>query len=74
MTYYASGDVDGLERAIDGLLSDPEKRYAQAVAAQHRMGPDGLSSYAFARRHVEISQSLVGETRPPAGHRQAAVA
>lgn len=74
VTYYASGDVDGLERAIDGLLSDSEKRYAQAVAAQHRMGPDGLSSYAFARRHVEISQSLVGETRSPAGRRQAAVA
>jgi glycosyltransferase involved in cell wall biosynthesis len=74
VTYYASGDVDGLERAIGALLSDPEKRYVQAVAAQRRMGPDGLSSYAFARRHVEISQSLVGETRGQAERRRPAVA
>ena len=63
VTYYASGDVEALERAIDGLLSDPEARYAQAVSAQRQMGPDGLSSYAFARRHVEISQSLVDNQR-----------
>jgi glycosyltransferase involved in cell wall biosynthesis len=61
VTYYASGDVDGLERAIHGLLSDPDARYTQAMSAQRQMGPDGLSSYAFARRHVEISRSLVGE-------------
>jgi glycosyltransferase involved in cell wall biosynthesis len=61
VTYYASGDVDGLEQAIHGLLSDPDARYTQAMSAQRQMGPDGLSSYAFARRHVEISRSLVGE-------------
>ena len=59
VSYYPSGDVDALERAIAHLLGDAGARYAQAVAAQRRMGPEGLSSYAFARRHVEISQTLV---------------
>lgn len=67
VTYYASGDVAGLEGAIRHLLSDPEARYRQAVAAQRRMGPDGLSSYSFARRHVEISRALVGGAGEPAG-------
>ena len=68
VTYYPSGDAGALEQAIDRLLSDPEARYAQAVAAQRRMGPDGLSSYAFARRHVEISRALVARPPTPAGH------
>lgn len=68
VTYYPSGDAGALERAIDRLLSDPEARYAQAVAAQRRMGPDGLSSYAFARRHVEISRALVARAPRAAGH------
>jgi glycosyltransferase involved in cell wall biosynthesis len=68
VTYYPSGDAGALERAIDRLLSDPEARYAQAVAAQRRMGPDGLSSYAFARRHVEISRALVARAPRTAGH------
>ncbi|WP_179510364.1 glycosyltransferase family 4 protein [Sphingomonas melonis] len=68
VTYYPSGDAGALERAIDRLLSDPEARYAQAVAAQRRMGPEGLSSYAFARRHVEISRALVARAPRTAGH------
>lgn len=74
VSYFASGDVAGLEQAIHHLLSDPEARYRQAVAAQRRMGPDGLSSYAFARRHVEISRSLVRGERQPAGQDALAVA
>lgn len=68
VTYFPSGDAGALERAIDRLLSDPEARYAQAVAAQRRMGPEGLSSYAFARRHVEISRALVARAGRAAGH------
>lgn len=68
VTYYPSGDAGALERAIDRLLSDPEARYAQAIAAQRRMGPEGLSSYAFARRHVEISRALVARAPRAAGH------
>lgn len=59
LTYCASGDAGELERAVGTLLSDPDGRYRQAVAAQARMGSAGLSSYAFARRHVEISKELM---------------
>lgn len=63
VAYHRSGDVEDLARVIGELLADPERRYAQACVAQARMGPEGLSSVAFARHHVEISQALVNGTR-----------
>jgi glycosyltransferase involved in cell wall biosynthesis len=65
VTYCTGGDVDALEGAIGALIADPERRYRQAVAAQARMGPDGLSSYAYALRHVEISRMLLDEEPGP---------
>lgn len=59
VAYHRSGDAEDLARVIGELLADPDRRYAQACAAQARMGPDGLSSMSFARRHVEISRELV---------------
>lgn len=70
VTYCVGGDVDALEATIGALLADPERRYHQAIAAQTRMGSDGLSSYAYALRHVEISRVLLEEDDPqvrPAG-------
>lgn len=65
VTYCTGSDVDALERAIETLIADPERRYRQAIAAQARMGPDGLSSYAYAMRHVEISRMLLDEEPGP---------
>lgn len=65
VTYCTGSDVSALERAIGTLIADPERRYRQAVAAQARMGPEGLSSYAYAMRHVEISRMLLDENSGP---------
>lgn len=59
VTYVESGSATALESAIARLLADPTLRYDQAVAAQARMGTEGLSSYAFAKRHVEISRRVL---------------
>lgn len=61
VAYARSGDSEDLARVIGALLGDPDRRYNQACAAQARMGPEGLSSEAFARRHVEISRELLNE-------------
>jgi len=74
VTYCAGSDVDALEAAIGGLLADPERRYRQAVAAQARMGPDDLSSYAYAMRHVEISRMLLDGSAAPTRAATAAAA
>ena len=60
ISYVPVGDIDAMEQAIGRLLADPDERYRQAIAAQRRMGPDGLSSQAYARRHVELSRALLG--------------
>ena len=59
VTYVESGSVTALETAIERLLANPALRYDRAVAAQARMGTEGLSSYAFAKRHVEISRRVL---------------
>jgi glycosyltransferase involved in cell wall biosynthesis len=52
-------NVTALREAIDGLASNPAVRLAFARKAQDRMGPRGLSSESFVKRHVEISRELL---------------
>jgi hypothetical protein len=40
------------------LSASHEQRFRLASRAQARMGPDGLSSDAFVRRHLELSWEL----------------
>jgi glycosyltransferase involved in cell wall biosynthesis len=51
--------------AIRALADDAEVRIALAQKAQDRMGPSGLSSEAFVRRHVEISRDMLSLTKEP---------
>src|SRR6266700_474463 len=57
-------DVNALRSAIQALADDPGARLALAQKAQARMGPTGLSSESYARRHVEISRELLGLDGP----------
>jgi glycosyltransferase involved in cell wall biosynthesis len=73
-------DAAALRGAIRDLAADPGKRLALARNAQARMGPNGLSSEAFVRRHVDISRDLLGLDRgtvpqpapPPSANEKAA--
>jgi glycosyltransferase involved in cell wall biosynthesis len=53
-------DIDALTDAVRDLAADPAARLALAQKAQARMGPAGLSSESYVRRHVEISRELLG--------------
>jgi glycosyltransferase involved in cell wall biosynthesis len=48
-----------LREAIQALADRPDLRFAMAQKAQNRMGPHGLSSESFVRRHVELSRDLL---------------
>lgn len=58
-------DVIAFRSAILALADDAEVRIALAQKAQDRMGPSGLSSEAFVRRHVEISRYLLSLKKAP---------
>jgi glycosyltransferase involved in cell wall biosynthesis len=58
-------DARALKNAIQHLADHPDVRLALARKAQARMGLHGLSSEAFVRRHVAISQDLLTEARDP---------
>jgi glycosyltransferase involved in cell wall biosynthesis len=45
--------------AVRTLADRPGDRFELAQKAQHRMGPNGLSSESFVRRHVDISRELL---------------
>jgi glycosyltransferase involved in cell wall biosynthesis len=53
-----------LREAIQDLADRPDLRLAMAQKAQDRMGPHGLSSESFVRRHVEISRDLLSSSTP----------
>jgi glycosyltransferase involved in cell wall biosynthesis len=57
--YVPVQDKAAIQAAIEELAASPDARLALARAAQARMGPAGLSSESFARRHVEISRALI---------------
>jgi len=52
-------DVNALRHAILELANNPDARLALARKAQARMGPTGLSSESYVRRHVELSRELL---------------
>jgi glycosyltransferase involved in cell wall biosynthesis len=60
--YVPSQDAAEIQRAIHSLADKPDVRLALARKAQERMGPHGLSSESFVRRHVEISRELLSPT------------
>lgn len=55
-------DVTALREAIHAMAKKPDDRLAFARKAQDRMGPHGLSSESFVKRHVEISRELLSRT------------
>lgn len=59
--YVAGGDADALREAIVDLARDRDGRMAMAMRAQARIGPQGLSSESYVRRHVELSQRLLAK-------------
>jgi glycosyltransferase involved in cell wall biosynthesis len=60
--YVPAGDPTALRTRIAAALASPEK-LGMAEKAHAKMGRDGLSSFAFVRRHVELSRELCGQ--PP---------
>jgi len=52
-------DAAALGDAIRDLADNPDVRFTLAQKAQARMGPNGLSSEAFVRRHVDISLEIL---------------
>jgi len=52
-------DATALRNTIHYLANHPDMRLELARKAQARMGPSGLSSEAFVRRHVDISRELL---------------
>ena len=57
--FVPAQDKAALRQAIEELAADRERRLDLAECAQARMGPDCLSSRAYARRHVQISRELL---------------
>lgn len=58
--YVATEDPAALARAVADLAADTAARAALVANAKLRMGPEGLSSEAFVRRHMVISRTLLG--------------
>jgi glycosyltransferase involved in cell wall biosynthesis len=63
--YVSALDATALRNTIDDLANDPDARLALAENAQARMGPNGLSSESFVKRHVAISRDLLASNRNP---------
>lgn len=60
--YVPEGDAGQLREAIADLAIDRDERMTMAIRAQARIGPQGLSSESYARRHVELSRTLLVKT------------
>ena len=58
IAYVRAGDPVAIRDAVRMLSASHEQRFRLASRAQARMGPDGLSSDAFVRRHLELSWEL----------------
>ncbi len=74
VVYVSARDPQALAGAIrEAARGDPEL-WRMAGRARARMGPEQLSSEAFARRHVEISRDLLGLGSTRAPHEEEAAA
>jgi glycosyltransferase involved in cell wall biosynthesis len=66
-TYFEEGEVRyvrpqdpaALRRAIEELACDDAARWALVRRGQARLGPEGLSSQSYVRKHAELSKELV---------------
>lgn len=59
INYVPAQDVDAIRRKIRELSEDDQKRWIFVKRAQSRMGPEGLSSHAYVKKHVELSKELL---------------
>ena len=57
--YVPVFDPQAIRGAIEEAAVDEQGRWARAKRAQDRMGPEGLSSHAYIKRHVELSRELL---------------
>ncbi|MCI0540697.1 MAG: glycosyltransferase [Verrucomicrobiales bacterium] len=57
--YVTAQDPEAIRRAIREFAKDDEGRWICVKRAQARMGPGGLSSHAYIKRHVELSTELL---------------
>ena len=59
VSYVPPSDPEAMRTAIRTLAEDDDLRIALAERAQRKMGRDGLSSYAYAKRHLDLSKQLL---------------
>lgn len=57
--YVPTQNIEALKLALLDLVENQNKRWSYAESAQSQMGPEGLSSYSYVRRHVELSYELL---------------
>jgi glycosyltransferase involved in cell wall biosynthesis len=57
--FVSPRDVSQLRRVIRELADNDEERVLMTERAQARMTPEGISSRAYVREHVEISRELL---------------
>jgi glycosyltransferase involved in cell wall biosynthesis len=69
--FVSTRDPAEFRRVIGELGDNDEERLAMAKRAQARMTPEDLSSYAYVRRHVEISRELLLDQRCAGGKARA---
>jgi glycosyltransferase involved in cell wall biosynthesis len=65
VAYVRPGDPVAIREAVRTLSANDAQRFRMASRAQARMGPEGLSSDAYVRRHVELSWEILN--RAPSG-------
>lgn len=57
--YYKCGDTESLCETLRACISGAETTRASVVAAQRRIVRDELTSFGFAKRHVQLSRELL---------------
>jgi glycosyltransferase involved in cell wall biosynthesis len=57
--YVPVANPQAIRRAIHEFAEDNEGRAADVKRAQAKMGPEGLSSHTYIKRHVELSRELL---------------
>ena len=58
--YVPPHDVEAIRRVVMDVAGDDDLRRASVKRAQARISPDGLSSQSYVKKHVELSNELLG--------------
>lgn len=58
--YVPPGDATALRAALAEIAADPEAARARAVRAQAHLRETGLGAESFIRRHVDLSEEMLG--------------